>query len=119
MKRKRILKVLGLAAAALFLGGPAAQAETIYLKCTDASAREIGTFPIDLTNHTVGGLPAVITPISIEWDANNENADAHYSIDRETGIIIVRSTEHMPNRDIVMSPFRGSCAVVTAPVTKF
>lgn len=37
-----------------------AQAETIFLKCGD------GTMSIDMTNHTVDGKPANITPLQIE-----------------------------------------------------
>lgn len=93
----------------------AAQAETIYLKCP--SNMEF-TNVIDLTNHTANGLPAVITPLAIDWDINNNIGDIHYHIDRAAGTETATGIFHLGgDRPAPASTY--PCVSVSAPATKF
>lgn len=114
----RTSKIALLALAIAPLCATAAQAETIYLKCMN-DGQEFGTFPVDLANNTAQGKPAVITPVAIDWDNNNQYGDAHMHIDRAAGTFFSSGVAHTRNGDMAMPPTQGSCTAVAAPATKF
>ncbi len=81
-----------------------ARADTIYLKCG-----VMGPFVVDLTKQTVDGVPASITPISIDWDRNNQYGSQHLHVDRSTGTL--RMSGHVSDT--------MPCNKISAPTTKF
>jgi hypothetical protein len=96
-------------------------AETIFIKCVAPEHPNSGgpTYAIDLTNHTVDGKPATITPLSINWSDSNQYGDVTYSIDRATGIYTTSTVYHMPSGDRHMPEYHCTCTQVSAPPTKF
>lgn len=123
------LKYAGTALVALTLlvaSSQVARAETIFLKCVgQENYNTMFTFSVDLTNRTVNGKPADITPLSVSWHTSSIGggitADTLHSIDRTTGIYTFRTVYHAPEGDRIAdgtkSPF--SCTQVSAPPTKF
>ncbi len=114
----RTSKIALLALAIAPLCATAVQAETIYLKCW-ADDDPGAPLVIDLTNHTVNGEPAVVTPVSIDWDANNSVIDTHYHIDRATGTETVTGIIHHGGEDRIAPSLTHQCVSVSAPATKF
>jgi hypothetical protein len=110
----KILVILGVVACVLVDSG-AAQAETIFLQCSNTDMKML--FAIDLTNNTVDGNPATITPILFHWVRKNDNGSStSFNIDRTTGTLTLQA----------MIPGVGETGVVTeactagsAPATKF
>ena len=91
-----------------------AQAETIFLKCGD------GTLSIDMTNHTVDGKPANITPLQIDWHNVNQYGDVHVVIDRTAGTMTTSGTYFRPEGNVPIPCIAPvSCSVVDQPATKF
>jgi hypothetical protein len=113
----------------LAAGSQIAQAETIYLTCSD----NFGTnkYTIDLTNNTVNDsydtYKADITATNITWsltsasNAQGVSDSQYHNIDRTTGIDTFNLTWHMSDgTDRPAAPRNIPCTVSkTAPVTKF
>src|SRR6516225_1915225 len=78
----RLKRIAFLVAAVALATSTATHAEMLYLKCGDYNL-----FAVDLTNHTVNGKPAEITPISIDWHTVNSFGDSHMHIDRAAGTL--------------------------------
>ena len=123
MNRNLILRVCRLAALSILFGGTAAQAETIYLQCGQAS------FTVDLTNKTVNNKPASIDATSIDWndppqthtrpDGGLDTVTLFQHIDRVQGTYSFRIQVEFPGG---VNPGRTntfSCTVGSAPATKF
>jgi hypothetical protein len=108
-------KVALLALAVASLCATAARAETIYLKCPPEMAEP---YVVDLTNNTVNGVQAVVTPISIDWDMNNNVADIHHHIDRAAGTETMTGIVHLGG-DRPAPTFTSPCVSVSAPAAKF
>src|ERR1700676_1752861 len=82
-----------------------AHAETIFLSCGSWS-----TLTVDLTNNTVDGMPASITPLSIDYTYNKGDFPVNIHIDRTTGVL---TFEHHGHRFT-----EGTCTTVSQPPTK-
>lgn len=82
-----------------------AQAETIFLKCGSY------TYTVDLTNRTVDGEPAFITPLFIDYTNNKGDFPVKVHVDRTTGEMTGEHHGH--------SFSDGICTTVSQPPTKF
>jgi hypothetical protein len=100
--------------AAMMAVSTAAKADTIYLKCEN-----FFPFAIDLTNKTVNGNPATITPIAIDWVNVNQTGEIHSHIDRTNGTLLIFGTYHLPQGDTPVPQSTYNCEVQSAPQTKF
>jgi hypothetical protein len=110
----KILVILGMAACVLADSG-AAQAETIYLRCTNTQMNML--YAIDLTNNTVDGNPATITPILFHWVRKFENGSfTTFNIDRTTGTLTLQGTIPGVGDTGVVTQ---ACTAESAPATKF
>jgi hypothetical protein len=110
----KIPVILGMAACVLADSG-AAEAETIYLRCTNMNMDM--QFAIDLTNNTVDGNPATITPILFHWVRQNDNGSSTaFNIDRTTGTLTLQGTIPGVGQTGVVTE---ACTAESAPATKF
>jgi hypothetical protein len=110
----KIPVILGMAACVLADSG-AAEAETIYLRCTNTNMDM--QFAIDLTNNTVDGNPATITPILFHWVRQNDNGSSTaFNIDRTTGTLTLQGTIPGVGQTGVVTE---ACTAESAPATKF
>lgn len=110
----KTLAILGMVACLLAYGG-AAEAETIFLQCSNTYMNQ--TFSIDLVNNTVDGNPATITPILFHWVRKNDNGSStSFNIDRTTGILTLQANIPGVGQTGVVTE---TCTAVSAPATKF
>ena len=106
--------VFGVLATVLAAASPA-RAETIFLKCG-----QMNLLAVDLTNHTVDGKPADITPIAIDWHNANQYGDVHLHIDRTAGTLTMSGTYFRPEGNIpIPQGVPDTCTAESAPATKF
>ena len=110
----KILVILGMAACVLADSG-AAKAETIFLQCSNTNMNM--KIAIDLTNNTVDGNPATITPILFHWVRKNDNGSSTaFNIDRTTGTLTLQGTIPGVGDTGVVTQ---ACTAESAPATKF
>jgi hypothetical protein len=115
-KLNGVLRVILAASAVLAVSSQVARAETIFLKCGSSN------YVVDLTNSTVDGKPATITPLSIDWvhDASGSGitAEIRFHIDRTTGALTGAVTYHVRGGD-QFGQIKESCVIGAPPATKF
>lgn len=100
----RLVGFLSTGLVVLIAMSAAAQAEVLFLKCG-----EFDIITVDLTKSTVAGIPARITPLSINWDPPGD-FPVHDHIDRSAGTMrtVFKRTD-----------VTETCTAVSQPETKF
>jgi hypothetical protein len=114
----RTLNIIGIVAAIILATAAdsvAAQAETMFLRCSNANMNLL--FAIDLTNKTVDGNPATITPILFHWIRKDDNGSfTAFNIDRTTGTLTLQATIPGVGQTGVVTE---TCTPESAPPIKF